>query len=236
MSLTPEFMAKQFAKIIPDFQTAPGQKSALALCRMVQVIFSDKDRDQASVDALMNFLKENAMFAWRHTKYDCMETDQVQERTEEFENHKTSADKDAQVRVHVGNVYHDITFRFPVGTDDFLLEFMPGETINETHPMEGFEEMEDKATPEQMYGSELCYFTVSGRFLKKKEPDETESDEECSDEEKEPDETESDEECSDEEKKPDETKSDEKCSDEERSNRKRRREDSGNETLSDDSD
>jgi hypothetical protein len=80
--------------------------------------------------------------------------------------------------MHVGKVDHGIKFTFAVGTDDFSLEFMPGETIHETEPKSWASAATVWATPTQMYGTKLCYFTVSGRFLKKEEPYETESDEE----------------------------------------------------------
>jgi hypothetical protein len=122
--LTYESMAEQTVMIIPDFKTAPGQKSALALCRVVKLIFSNRDHDQASVDVLMHFLNDKIRCSWRYFKYEQLADDQVQERIAEFEQYKTP--EDLRVRVHAGDVDHDITFTFFIGADEFALEFMPG--------------------------------------------------------------------------------------------------------------
>jgi hypothetical protein len=182
MSLTNESMTENLSRIIPDFKTASGQKPhidgvgqkrALALCRVVHAMFSNRDHDQPSVDVLMKFFNDNVKCAWRYIKYEQLGDDQVQERIADFEHYKTP--EDLRVIVHAGDLEHDIGFEFLIGAKKFSLEFFPGDTIEETQPVEDFEEMDD-ATPEQMYGSELCYYTVSGYFIKEPESDEEGSD------------------------------------------------------------
>jgi hypothetical protein len=168
-------MTQILSRLIPDFKTASGQKThidgvgqkrAFALVEFMHDVLSI---DQRSVDVVMGFLNENVKIAWSYTMYLLLDYDQMQQRIKDFEQYKTPGAR--EVRVHAGELNNTITFEFPIGAKKFFMTFTPGDTIEETQPVELFQQMVDDATPEQMYGSELCYFTVSGFFLNEPEPD-----------------------------------------------------------------
>jgi hypothetical protein len=190
MSLDP-CIVQEIAPIISEFNDphyhGDGRKRALELCRAVEKVFSERPNDDETVDALMTFFNKNVKCAWWYIMCECLTEEQVHETTAQFEMLRGPKYMHIQVH-HVGLEMHNIDLVVPIGPDEFVLSFMPAsKTIDQTDPTKEFKDPASP-TPEEVWGSRLCYFHISGYFRSqvlqsddRKRGDEYSYGDECSD-------------------------------------------------------